>query len=201
MSPVEQPASPELGPLPSEKIIALRDLFETNHVPYAFGGAIALFYYRDPRSTIDIDVNVFLPPERQPEVTTLLQSLYDIDVEKVAADVTTTGQARSLWGATFIDLFFADTRFHEAMARRVQRKPFLETEINVLSPEDLLVCKMLFDRPKDWLDVQAVVANAQVKLDERYVESALELFVDRSDARFERWRAATTPAEEPQSER
>ncbi|HVR05500.1 MAG TPA: nucleotidyl transferase AbiEii/AbiGii toxin family protein [Solirubrobacteraceae bacterium] len=189
MNDREQPVSAGLGPLPSEKIVALRDVFETNDVPYAFGGAIALFYYRDPRSTIDIDVNIFLPPERQVEIIGLLRPVYDIDVAQVAADVTTTGQARSLWGATYVDLFFADTEFHDAMARRVQRKPFLDTEINVLSPEDLLVCKMLFDRPKDWLDVEAVVASGQVTVDRRYIESALGLFVDPADARFDRWRA------------
>lgn len=201
MSLGEQPDSPEPEPLPSEKIIALRDVFETNHVPYAFGGAIALFYYRDPRSTIDIDVNVFLPPERQAEVSRLLQRLYDVDLAQVTADVMTTGQTRSLWGTTFVDLFFADTQFHDAMAHRVRRMPFLETEINVLSAEDLLVCKMLFDRPKDWLDVQAVAANAQLGLDKRYVESALELFVDRSDARFERWRAAIDLSREHHNDR
>ncbi|MHB1469276.1 MAG: nucleotidyl transferase AbiEii/AbiGii toxin family protein [Solirubrobacteraceae bacterium] len=189
MNHPEQPGAPELGPLPSEKIIALRDVFETHAVPYAFGGAIALFYYRDPRSTIDIDVNIFLPPERQAEITKLLRPIYDIDAAKVAADVTTAGQTRSLWGATYIDLFFADTEYHEAMGRRVQRKPFLDTEINVLSPEDLLVCKMLFDRPKDWLDVAAITANTDLNLDHRYIESALELFVDPTDARLARWRA------------
>jgi hypothetical protein len=187
----ERPPASELGPLPSEKVIALRDAFETHDVPYAFGGAIALFYYRDPRSTIDIDVNVFLPPDRQAEVTDLLPSLYDVDREHVAAAVLQTGQARTLWGGTYVDLFFADTEFHEAMARRVQRKPFLGTEINVLSPEDLLVCKMLYDRPKDWLDIEAVLAAGRQQLDRDYLEAALELFVERSDPRFVRWRAIT----------
>jgi hypothetical protein len=83
------------------------------------------------------------------------------------------------------------------MAQRVRRKPFLETEINVLSPEDLLVCKMLFDRPKDWLDVEAVVRGGRTELDREYLESGLELFVDRTDARFDRWRAVVEPSNGP----
>lgn len=46
---------PELRLLASQKVLALRDALEEHAVPYAFGGAIALFYCRDPRSTIDID--------------------------------------------------------------------------------------------------------------------------------------------------
>lgn len=191
----ERGSTSESGPLPSEKIIALRDLFEDNEVPYAFGGAIALFYYRDPRSTLDIDVNIFLAPTREAEIAALLDSIYNLDSEQLAADVKATGQARSLWGSTYVDLFFADTEFHDAMATRIQRKPFLDTEINVLSVEDLLVCKMLFDRPKDWLDVGAVAANDAVGLDRVYIESALELFVDPSDGRFGRWHAIVNAGE------
>lgn len=185
-----RPPGPEPGLLPSQRIVALRDAFERHAIPYAFGGAIALFYYRDPRSTIDIDVNVFLAPRRQSEVVEALAELYAVDAGQIAADVAAAGQARSDWDGTYVDLFFSDTDFHDAMARRVRREPFPGGEINVLSPEDLLVCKMLFDRPKDWVDVDAVAAALGARLDRSYVESALALFVEPADARFARWRAS-----------
>lgn len=189
MTSDDRPASPELGLLPSQKVLALRDGLERSGIPYAFGGAIALFYYRDPRSTIDIDVNIFLPPERQADVVDVLATLYAVDAGQVASDVRSAGQARSTWDATYVDLFFADTDFHDVMAKRVRRQPFLGSEINILSAEDLLVCKILFDRPKDWIDVDAVVNALGAQLDRSYVESALELFVEPTDARFGRWRA------------
>ena len=37
-------------------------------VPHQFGGAIALAWYRNPRATTDIDVNLTLPPEAAPPV-------------------------------------------------------------------------------------------------------------------------------------
>ncbi len=187
MNDPEQPARLDLGPLPSAKLIALRDGFEAQEIPYAFGGAIALYYYRDPRSTIDIDINVFVPPEQQSDTISLLESIYDFDAENAAARIARDGQTRTLWGTTYVDLFFANTEFHEGMARRARRKPFLDTKINVISPEDLLVCKMLFDRPSDWIDIEAVVRAKRVELDQGYLESALEMFVERSDARFARW--------------
>lgn len=187
MSEADRPSSAELGPLPSEKLVALRDALEHHQIPYAFGGAIALFYYRDPRSTTDIDINIFLPPTRQSEVVAVLETLYPLDAAQVKTAVEATGQARSAWDATYVDLFFADTEFHVAMSRRIRRQPFLDTEINVLSAEDLLVCKVLFDRPKDWLDIQAVVSAQGADLDGAYVDSALELFVDTTDHRFLRW--------------
>lgn len=177
--------------LPSEKLLALRRVFYVSQIPYAFGGAIALFYYRDPRSTTDIDINVFLPPARQAEVLAVLGELFAVDPEGLGSEIEANGQARALWGTTFVDLFFADTDFHDAMARRVRHEPFLDEVIPVLSAEDLLVCKALFDRPKDWLDIAAVVASQGPGLDGAYVEAALGLFVEVSDHRFVRWRELT----------
>ena len=37
-------------------------------IPHAFGGALALAYYAEPRATIDIDVNVFVPTTSFDEV-------------------------------------------------------------------------------------------------------------------------------------
>jgi hypothetical protein len=42
-----------------------------------------------------------------------------------------------------------------AQAREVAFGPVL---IPILSPEHLIVCKAIFDRPKDWVDIEEVVA-------------------------------------------
>jgi hypothetical protein len=48
-----------------EKILRLDDRLAAEHVPHAFGGALALAYYtEDPRGTDDIDLNVFVAVER-----------------------------------------------------------------------------------------------------------------------------------------
>lgn len=120
-----------------------------------------------------------------------LGNLYTMsDVGRVQADLLAQGQARSLWGSTFIDLFFANTDFHDSMARRVTREPFAGVEISVLSIEDLLVCKVLFDRSKDWVDVEAVAQTRRTELDADYIRSSLSLFLADDDARFERLQQA-----------
>jgi hypothetical protein len=47
----------------SEKVVRLHRALERRDIPHAFGGAIAVDYYRVPRATIDIDLNVFVPSE------------------------------------------------------------------------------------------------------------------------------------------
>ena len=43
-------------------IVSLHEMLDSAGVPHQFGGAIALAWYRNPRATTDIDVNLTLPP-------------------------------------------------------------------------------------------------------------------------------------------
>ena len=91
-------------------------------VPHAFGGAIALAYYAEPRATIDIDINVFVAAERFRDVADPLVRLgADADEPSVEALVERDGQARIMWDATPIDLFFAYDPFHHAAAGATRR--------------------------------------------------------------------------------
>jgi hypothetical protein len=62
------------------------------------------------------------------------------------------------WDATPIDVFFAYDPFHDAAAGARQIVPFADTTIPILSAAHLVVCKVVFDRPKDWVDIDAMIA-------------------------------------------
>ena len=54
----------------SSRIVAVHEMLDSMRVPHQFGGAIALAWYRSPRATTDIDLNVTLPrrgPSRSSE--------------------------------------------------------------------------------------------------------------------------------------
>ena len=176
----------EAEPSWEEKVLKLNQAFAEQGIPYAFGGAIALNYHREPRSTLDIDINVFLPPDGRGDVLAVLSSLYTADEERITSDLAQQGQTRSLWGSTFVDLFFTNTEFHESMAERVSYEPFGEAQLPVISAEDLLVCKVLYDRPKDWLDIEAVAGTRGNALDKDYVRRWVGEFLTEDDPRLAR---------------
>lgn len=138
-----------------EKILAVDDVLAD--VPHAFGGALALAYHAEPRATIDIDVNVFVPVEHADRVLAALAEL-GVDVAGASTVVAREGQVRVRWGRTPIDLFFSYDRFHAAADRGAVAVPFAGRTIRVLSAEHLAVCKVVFDRPKDWIDIDAMIA-------------------------------------------
>lgn len=144
------------GPSLPEKVVALDLALAEARIPHAFGGALALAYYAEPRATIDIDLNVFCSPGHHAEVEAALAPI-GVAAAGDAAALERDGQVRWWWGRTPIDLFFSYDEIHEAMRDEVRRVEFGETRIPILGPEHLLVCKAAFDRPKDWLDIEQMV--------------------------------------------
>jgi hypothetical protein len=154
-------------------------------IPHAFGGALALAYYAEPRATIDIDLNVFVPVERFPEVGGPLGRLGVSLTEEAAGLVQRDGQARVMWGHTPIDLFFAYDPFHEAAAGARRVVPFAGASIPILAAEHLVVCKAVFNRPKHWVDIDAMLTN-EVELDVAEVLRWVGRIAGDTDPRFER---------------
>jgi hypothetical protein len=149
--------SRRLGAL-SSRIVALHEMLDSLHVAHQFGGAIALAWYRNPRATTDVDVNVTLPPE---QAEPLLGALTHLGVSVSAKDralIGRDGQARLDWNGSYLDIFFATLDLHRDMALRARDVTFGPTSIPILSPEHLIVCKATFDRPKDWVDIEEIVA-------------------------------------------
>jgi hypothetical protein len=72
--------------------------------------------------------------------------------------VVRDGQVRLWWDRNPVDLFFSYDPFHDAARDAVRVVPFADTTIPVLSADHLVVCKAVFDRPKDWVDIDAVLA-------------------------------------------
>jgi hypothetical protein len=174
-----------------EKIVALHAALDAASIPHAFGGALALAYYAAPRGTHDIDVNVFVPEKRASRV---LDTLTGIGVAAAGAAplraVRDRGQARVLWEHTPVDLFFSYDLLHDSCAERVRRVPFGEgVTLPILSAEDLAVFKVIFDRPKDWLDLGEMVYALGREFDATYARSWLDRILARDDERLARFEA------------
>lgn len=167
-----------------EKIVALHQRLDRAGVVHAFGGALALAYYAEPRATDDVDVNVFLAPAASQTVCEALTPLgVRADLDPIA--VERDGQCRVWWGRTPVDLFFAYDQIHQAMRRGARLVPFGEDRLPILAPEHLLVCKVIFDRPKDWLDIEQVIVCVE-DLDTDEIRTWLARILSAGDPRTQR---------------
>ena len=167
-----------------ERLLELHRALDDGAVPHAFGGAIALAYWTlDPRGTNDLDVNVFVPSADCAAALRALPAGVD-QPEGTVETIASEGQARLWWEETPIDLFFDYAPIHVDAARHRQIVPFADTQIPVLGPVELAVFKVMFDRTRDWADIEAMVAAATLDVDA--VREALHQMLDADDARFAR---------------
>jgi hypothetical protein len=138
--------------------MAIDDGMDAANIAHAFGGAIALGFYAIPRTTIDVDVNVFISPDAWQRVADALAPL-GVTTDTDALALERDGWIRWWWGRNPIDVFFAYDPFHDAIRRGTRNLPLADHPLPVMSPEHLLVCKVVFDRNKDWPDIEAMLVS------------------------------------------
>jgi hypothetical protein len=108
------------------------------------------------------------------------------------------GQVRLSWGITPIDLFMSVLPFHDRVESLVRQVPFEGRMIPVLDCTGLAVFKAIFDRPQDWVDIEAMVEARSLDIEDasRWIDEMVG-----EDARIERLKALpaarTSHAEPP----
>jgi Nucleotidyl transferase AbiEii toxin, Type IV TA system len=173
-------------PALDQKVVEIEVAFRSADISHAFGGALALAYYAEPRGTIDIDVNVFVPPRDVDRVADALVAIGARADDAARELARRDGQVRIWWSTTPLDLFFSYDRFHTEAAARVRRVPFGDATITILAPEDLLVCKAVFDRRKDWIDIEQMLVMTAGELDVAGIRRQVARVVGTDDNRLAR---------------
>jgi hypothetical protein len=147
------------------------------NVPHMFTGALATGLYGSPRSTADVDVVVDVAdPTAVPRLVQRLAPIVTFDTQ-IHFDTLTLG--RRLVGTTrsvpplIVELFtlFDDPFVTEQFSRRRQRPlATVGRSVPVPTPEDVIVQKLRWGRPKDLDDARDVLAIQGVsRLDLGYI--------------------------------
>lgn len=82
-----------------------------------------------------------------------------------AASVRRDAQVRLWWDHTPVDMFFDVDAIHHDAAAHVRAVPFAGATIPVLDGNELAVFKMMYPRPKDWVDLAEMVRAGTLDVD------------------------------------
>ena len=121
----------------------------------------------------DVDCAFALLSVDRPMLRTILQRMDDAAAHQVV-DLRTAQLV--FWDETPLDLFFDYVPIHSDAARHRRSVPFAGTRIPVLGPIELAVFKVMFDRTRDWADVEAMLGAGTLDLD-AVASGPLEQFV------------------------
>lgn len=174
-----------IGPRPAlslpGKIAAIHKSLLRAEFSHAFGGAIAVAYYGEPRMTKDIDINVFISGEHKGRISKALEPL-GIVTELEDRDLRNQEALRLEWEENSLHLFFSCDSLHEEMEHRIRIVPFANGTIPLVAPEHLVIRKALLNRTKDWIDIEQIFV-ATYPLDLGEIETWLERMVGNDDPR------------------
>jgi hypothetical protein len=168
-------------------VARLCEVLEASGETYAFGGAIALAAWSEPRATADVDVILWIEPEAiDRAIDVIVSAGVEVDRNAARAGAQNRGMFAGRIGATRVDVFVPSIPFYDEAAKRRIRTTIGAHETWVHSAEVLTVFKLLFFRPKDLIDVERMLVVRGPSFDRGFVRSALADMLGE-DPRIVKW--------------
>jgi hypothetical protein len=73
-----------------------------------------------------------------------------------------------------VDIIFGQLPYEDSAIKRAVSKKIGDSEIKVCSPEDLVIHKIISERPKDREDVRGIIYKQGSKLDRPYLDPLIK---------------------------
>jgi Nucleotidyltransferase of unknown function (DUF6036) len=143
---------------------------------YLFG-AQAVAVWGRPRMSADVDVTAEIAGPPEAFVTAMLQAGFDLRVPDWQAFLARTRVLPFLYRAADLplDVVLAGPGLEQEFLDRAVRVEMAGITVPVISPEDLVVTKLLAGRPKDVEDVRTILEDRHARLDLERVRALLHL--------------------------
>jgi len=171
-------------------VLRLIDVLEASEVAYAFGGAVALAAWSEPRATADVDVILWVEADQLDLAIGLVRAAgVTLDPESAKAQAQARGMFAGMAGQVRVDVFVPSIPFYAEAKKRRIATTIAGRATFVHSAEVLAVFKLLFFRPKDLLDVERMLQIQGPAFDRDFVRRALVDMLDAADPRIEKWDA------------
>ncbi len=162
----------------SRPMAELMALFERMQVRHAVMGGIAVRAYGIPRPTFDVDFTIAIERPRLVELYQAVTALGYAVPEEYAKGWTDQVAGMPLirfrlyleGRSVDVDVFLAESAFQEQLLSRRRRSVVDDRPVWLVSPEDLVLLKLIAARPRDILDVGDVLFT-QGQLDTVYMRT------------------------------
>ncbi len=141
-------------------------------------GGLAVMIWGEPRLTRDADLKVLIQRDQAQQLLKSLPPDYKLHADN---PIETLQQYGFIFtqspGGVRVDLLLADVGFDIEAIRRKRAVEVQEgVSIEVCSPEDLIIYKLISTRPRDHEDAKSVVQRQGKLLEHEYIEYWLRQF-------------------------
>lgn len=154
----------EFTPDAASVLLEIVERFEKTDLEFMVVGGFAVMFHGRPRTTADVDLSVHLDFEERDSIRPVLQELGDGEIEERVAPQWGKRLVTSHPSGLAIEVFF--TAGHPLYEREFDRR-VIETlrgqEVPVISPEDLVLRKLVNTRKRRGEDMEDARCIARVQ--------------------------------------
>ena len=162
----------------------LQSVCEAHQWRFCFIGGLAVLRWGEPRETVDVDLTLITGFGSESAFVSVLAQAFQprIDDAEAFAQVNRVLLLRAASGVG-LDIALGGLPFEElAVARSTPFTYPPDIPLRTCSAEDLIVLKAFADRPKDWVDIDGVIARQASRLDWSYVRAQLAPLAELKEA-------------------
>lgn len=175
--PTAKKLQPDLDDL-LRKTIALLDRWK---IPYLLIGGLAVGIVGEARATHDIDLIIAVPLTDVDSIAKRARAAGFSIANASLEEARMTGALRLIWGGLHVDVIFTSTEFEQSAFSRKQRVQLAGCSIDVPTPEDLILLKLVPGRRKDFFDIESILLRHHGKLDLKYLEHWAQRLADEME--------------------
>ena len=173
----------------------LSSLLKNENVPYMIIGGLANAVWGHPRATLDIDVTILVADDQIRNIISMIEKKYAVLVEAPFDFVAKTRvlPVKNEAGLR-LDIIFGALPFEKDAVERAVEKKVGDAFIRFCSAEDLILLKIISERPKDLEDVRGILHVQKDELDFKYLEPRIEELANLLEnpgikERWDQWKA------------
>ena len=174
-------------------LIEIASFLDEMRWPYMLIGGLAVAMWGEPRATLDVDLSVWIEPDDFEQAIGNIASRFRTAENPLEfarrSRVVPIETSQGVRG----DIVLAALPPEREFLKRARPRPVGSRTIPVASPEDLILMKLMSERPKDLEDARRLIRRFRATLDKPYLEPKLKELADGL-ARADIWQIYETEA-------
>lgn len=156
-------------------IIQFDRLAKKASLNYAIIGGVGVSVWSKPRATQDVDMVVLLDTAQLTSLTNQAEKFGFIADSKETQHLIKSDMFRLRYkidahNLIKFDLILATYPYYQALLQRKKYFFFGKIKLPFAQPEDLIILKLISNRPQDSIDVSNIFSQYSDRLDSKYIE-------------------------------
>lgn len=152
-------------------VYQISTILQSKDIPFMFMGGMAISVWGNPRATYDIDGVIKVNKNQLNELINEFSQkgfMYDkkAPIKVIQNMPFITLKKRKI----YIDLFLAKSEYERQALSRRQEVNLKDINITLITPEDLILYKLLSGRTRDIDDIREILVMQKEKIDIRYLK-------------------------------